>query len=55
MSEIGLFIKLSDSVEFLCIRAYQPPTIQGSDCWSLQLRAWNTKRPRQRINQRINL
>ncbi|KYM83556.1 hypothetical protein ALC53_05956 [Atta colombica] len=24
MNEIGLFIKLSDSVEFLCIRAYQP-------------------------------
>ncbi|KYN26947.1 hypothetical protein ALC57_03288 [Trachymyrmex cornetzi] len=30
MSEIGLFIKLSDSVEFLCIRAYQPPPYKYS-------------------------
>ncbi|KYN34116.1 hypothetical protein ALC56_11616 [Trachymyrmex septentrionalis] len=30
MNEIGLFIKLSDSVEFLCIRAYQPPPYKYS-------------------------
>ncbi|KYQ57768.1 hypothetical protein ALC60_03261 [Trachymyrmex zeteki] len=30
MSEIGLFIKLSDSVEFLCIRAYQLPPYKYS-------------------------